>query len=539
MPNTAYFGADTPQAHVSGSVVDKDVVIPQTPAGLRADGPRVTFNFTGEWNADNSYVYYDVVKDNSGASWIAKYPIVPKGASLEEGTYWTRWADPNIEVEELYKEVQRYAGEINISVKKFANVSEMSDYSNSKKGDLYATAGFYSANDGGGGFYVVASNVEANSLDMLAIKNNLTAILITDGYINAKQLGISESKNASDVINRACAIAKNVYIPAGNYTCEKTISVNINNSGLVIEGAGKFSTILKNTAIGGNKLFISTGSNITLKNLGFVNNAEIESPIELRNGNTRELINCLFSCPKGLAKPNISVYINNDASYTGPTFLTKIENCRFDKISVTVYSTDSYFVNNEFWGNERTAAFISGNCSNSIFDGNEFVSGTKYGCLVFATIKQEGVRIISNYFDGSYSNVPNTPAIQNTSAYITNDFIIAGNTFWKLKNTGISMATNNTIISGNSFNECDVNDIGVSDVEIDGNNSYSLSINNNSFHRASRDNKSKPINVSGTPISPIVVNGNICSFTSAYIPCDLPSNTVTVGNSSQTFFNAI
>ena len=112
MPNTAYFGADTPQAHVSGSVVDKDVVIPQAPAGLRADGPRVTFNFTGEWNADNSYVYYDVVKDNSGASWIAKYPVVPKGASLEEGTYWTRWADPNIEVEELYQTVQAYDARI-------------------------------------------------------------------------------------------------------------------------------------------------------------------------------------------------------------------------------------------------------------------------------------------------------------------------------------------------------------------------------------------------------------------------------------------
>lgn len=113
MPNTAYFGADTPQAHISGSVVDKDVVIPQAPAGLRADGPRVTFNFTGEWNADNSYVYYDVVKDNSGASWIAKSPVVPKGTSLEEGTYWTRWADPNIEVEELYKTVQEFDARIN------------------------------------------------------------------------------------------------------------------------------------------------------------------------------------------------------------------------------------------------------------------------------------------------------------------------------------------------------------------------------------------------------------------------------------------
>ena len=113
MANVSNFSAVTPGAAVSGTLTDKEVAAPIAPQnGLRADGPRVTFHFAGAWSAENTYVYYDVVKDNSGASWICKYPQVPKGTPLEEGAYWTRWADPNIEVEELYQTVQVYDARI-------------------------------------------------------------------------------------------------------------------------------------------------------------------------------------------------------------------------------------------------------------------------------------------------------------------------------------------------------------------------------------------------------------------------------------------
>ena len=109
MANVSNFSAVTPGAAVSGTLTDKEVVAPIAPPdGLRADGPRVTFHFAGAWDAGNTYVYYDVVKDNSGASWICKYPQVPKGTPLEEGTYWTRWADPNIEIEDMYRTIQLY-----------------------------------------------------------------------------------------------------------------------------------------------------------------------------------------------------------------------------------------------------------------------------------------------------------------------------------------------------------------------------------------------------------------------------------------------
>lgn len=113
MANISNFSAVTPGAAVSGTLTDKEVVAPIAPPdGLRADGPRVTFHFTGTWDAGNTYVYYDVVKDNSGASWICKYPQVPKGTPLEEGAYWTRWADPNIEIEDMYRTLQLYDARI-------------------------------------------------------------------------------------------------------------------------------------------------------------------------------------------------------------------------------------------------------------------------------------------------------------------------------------------------------------------------------------------------------------------------------------------
>ena len=113
MANVSNFSAVTPGAAVSGTLTDKEVVAPIAPPdGLRADGPRVTFHFAGTWDAGNTYVYYDVVKDNSGASWICKYPQVPKGTPLEEGAYWTRWADPNIEIEEMHQTLQLYNARI-------------------------------------------------------------------------------------------------------------------------------------------------------------------------------------------------------------------------------------------------------------------------------------------------------------------------------------------------------------------------------------------------------------------------------------------
>ena len=114
MPNVSSFGAQTDNAVVQGTVTDRQMVIPEVPPqGLMSVGPRQTCNFIKEpWNAQTSYVYYDVVKDSKGASYVATKPVVPAGTALTDENYWFRYADPNAQINDLQDIVRLYDSRI-------------------------------------------------------------------------------------------------------------------------------------------------------------------------------------------------------------------------------------------------------------------------------------------------------------------------------------------------------------------------------------------------------------------------------------------
>lgn len=114
MPNVSNFGAQTDNAVVSGTVTDRQMVIPDVPPqGLMSVGPRVTPNYIKEpWSELNSYVYFDVVRDNAGSSYIAIKPVVPAGTALTDEGYWFKWSDPNAQLNELDQVVKLYDGRI-------------------------------------------------------------------------------------------------------------------------------------------------------------------------------------------------------------------------------------------------------------------------------------------------------------------------------------------------------------------------------------------------------------------------------------------
>ena len=114
MPNVSNFGAQTDNAVVSGTVTDRQMVIPDIPPqGLMSVGPRVTLNCIKEpWSALNSYVYFDVVRDVAGSSYIAIKPLVPAGTELTDEDYWFKWSDPNAQLNELEQIVKLYDGRI-------------------------------------------------------------------------------------------------------------------------------------------------------------------------------------------------------------------------------------------------------------------------------------------------------------------------------------------------------------------------------------------------------------------------------------------
>ena len=110
MAESKDFTAEAGSAKVVGTVSSTDVAEPVVPPmGLRAVGPRITFHFVGEWNAETSYVLYDVVRVN-GTSYIANKVSIAKGVNPEtdNNVHWVKWNDPNAQVELLQQTVNAF-----------------------------------------------------------------------------------------------------------------------------------------------------------------------------------------------------------------------------------------------------------------------------------------------------------------------------------------------------------------------------------------------------------------------------------------------
>lgn len=114
MAESKDFAAEAGTAKVVGTVSSTGVAEPVAPpTGLRAVGPRITFHFAGEWNAETSYVLYDVVRVN-GTSYIANKVSIAKGVNPEadNNVHWVKWNDPNAQVELLQQTANSFDARI-------------------------------------------------------------------------------------------------------------------------------------------------------------------------------------------------------------------------------------------------------------------------------------------------------------------------------------------------------------------------------------------------------------------------------------------
>ena len=111
MPNVSSFGAQTDNAVVSGTVADRQMIIPEVPPqGLMSVGPRVTPNFVKprEWNAQTTYHFFDAVRDVAGNAYVATKPVVAAGTPLTDEDYWFLWADPDTRFDDLNETVKTF-----------------------------------------------------------------------------------------------------------------------------------------------------------------------------------------------------------------------------------------------------------------------------------------------------------------------------------------------------------------------------------------------------------------------------------------------
>lgn len=219
MAISSKFGTSAGNATVSGTLDVKDPIMPVAPPdGLQAIGPRVTFHFTGLWDKNTDYVYYDVAKDGSDNSYIAIKPKVPAGTALTDSEYWFKFDAPNQQFYDLEQTVETYkasidknsndiadlneividhetlinnnTSEINKRILYFDSVASMKNATNLSVGDTVHTDSFYKGNNKGGAFYKIVSSAAADEKAVFACNNNLFAQFInTEAYVTPEMFG--------------------------------------------------------------------------------------------------------------------------------------------------------------------------------------------------------------------------------------------------------------------------------------------------------------------------------------------------------------
>lgn len=206
MPNVSSFGAQTDNAVVSGTVTDRQMIIPDvTPQGLMSVGPRVTPNFVlpREWNDKTTYHFFDAVRDGKGGAYVATKPVVPAGTPLTDEGYWFLWADPDTRFDDLNEIVKTFNQRITQNTDNIATKAPISHASTE------TTYGVGSSTNYG---HVKLYNAVGTQSDG-AITPNAVQSALVNIQTSIDLLTIGDSYGATPVLNRSWANQLSTLLP--------------------------------------------------------------------------------------------------------------------------------------------------------------------------------------------------------------------------------------------------------------------------------------------------------------------------------------
>lgn len=383
MAESKDFSAEAGSAKVVGTVSSTDIAEPITPpTGLRAIGPRITFHFVDEWDAETSYVLYDVVRVN-GTSYIANKINIAKGINPEtdNNVHWIKWNDPNSQVELLQSTVNRFDGRITEAMttatnaagdaaeakktsadnataisaettrakeaeganassiaalrakaaRTYASTTAMQTDSDLKSGMIVQTVGFHDNSQFGGGIYKITADGTANAMDVIALQNDLFAKLVMlDGKVNPEQLGaIGDGVNDdTSFLKRAFEISKNIEL-LQKYVISATLSFA--NGTKIVGNCGYPAQLIAAETLNGfilkneSKQSSFIIENVWFRHLNPVDGAPLNSAGGLYIDNPYDecvIRNCVFDNLGG-----VSLKIGNNIDTLGQTLL--VDNCLF------------------------------------------------------------------------------------------------------------------------------------------------------------------------------------------------------------------
>lgn len=328
----------------------------------------------------------------------------------------------------------------------------------------------------------------------------------------------------------ASGTGKRILIPAGVYILTSTFVIP--NSSMV-EGDGWASTIIKYSGEDSPALArtnwedinVTGGERITIRNLKI----EDYSPSRAVNWIV-DFTNCRYVRLENLwiADPNYGVTVKTErygvmlgrhpnGTYSGDAFVPVVWRCRFNQTFLHINTTDWYVSESELWGNGRSYAFqmrAGGSLTN-----NQLVGGDVCAVLIHANggAFLETIRILGNYFDGSYNDINSGAGIKVDTGTTIHNAIISNNTFWHQNNEGIKCdgTTFRSIISDNVFDNCDSDDTGSSDMTF----TYSsLNVFSNNIH-ARNTNAPKTGVARVNKASPIYITNNFSGLIDRITTC--------------------
>lgn len=220
MAISSKFGTSAGNAIVSGTLDVKDPVMPVAPPdGLQAIGPRVTFHFTGLWDKNTDYVYYDVAKDSNDNSYIAIKPKVPAGTALTDSEYWFKFDAPNQQFYDLEQTVETYKASIDKNTNSITTLnSQMAATTESGLRTLINT-------DVTAIHEMIADN-ETLLKNEIQNREKADSNILKKIAINVLTLGVKNdgSEDISAIVNEATKTSV-LYFPAGVYKVSHTLNI--------------------------------------------------------------------------------------------------------------------------------------------------------------------------------------------------------------------------------------------------------------------------------------------------------------------------
>lgn len=174
-----------------------------------------------EWSIANQYTS-NTMTVHDGTMYISRQPV-PAGIDITNGDYW-----------ELVGAFSAAAD----AVRRCMLSADIPQLQGLIVGDLIQTAGYYAAGDGGGALFYVAS--EAPAARYYIPIDNLYAVLVSGDVVNVRQMGAHGDGVTDDteVLQRAAAIYKTLYLPTGTYMVSDTLSFTGYKQGITGDGAG-------------------------------------------------------------------------------------------------------------------------------------------------------------------------------------------------------------------------------------------------------------------------------------------------------------